>query len=157
VDKDKGGSFGADDEGFIEVKKKRSCGVSPKTAPSIGKKNVSTSGNSSKRGRAKCYPLVEKINMFEKHILEGTCLLVDDDAKPLKKFDYLDDHDSEDEVEPVDNEIANCLALKQLRVGYGTKTLLEQYRETYGNAKYDYDPYDDDLYEGQEFLTIFNL
>ncbi|GJR15605.1 hypothetical protein Tco_0798257 [Tanacetum coccineum] len=28
--------------------------------------------------------------------------------------------------------------------------LLEEWRETYENADYDYDPYDDDMYEGQE-------
>nr|GEV80802.1 hypothetical protein [Tanacetum cinerariifolium] len=71
VDKGKGGSSGADDEGFIEVKKKKSGGknrgtknfnpvsVKPKTQylPKVnhsiednnGKKNVSTSGNSSKK------------------------------------------------------------------------------------------------------------
>ncbi|GKE22601.1 hypothetical protein Tco_1434113 [Tanacetum coccineum] len=95
-------------------------------------------------------PLVENINMFEKQMLEGKCVLMDDDGKPLKNIAYLDDHDSEDEVEPVDNEMANFLASKPSRVGYGTKSLLEQYRETYGNAEYDYDPYDDDLYEDQE-------
>ncbi|GKD99561.1 hypothetical protein Tco_1387545, partial [Tanacetum coccineum] len=46
--------------------------------------------------------------------------------------------------------MANFLASKSSGVGYGTKSLLEQYRETYGNVEYDYDPYDDDLYEGQE-------
>ncbi|GJZ07292.1 hypothetical protein Tco_0541085, partial [Tanacetum coccineum] len=75
-----------------------------------------------------------------------------DDGKPLKKVDYLDDHNSENEVEPIDNEMAHVLATKPSGVGYGTKSLLEQYRETYGNAKYDYDPYDDDLYEGQIIL-----
>ncbi|GJX74007.1 hypothetical protein Tco_0312602 [Tanacetum coccineum] len=73
----KSGSFGADDDGFIKVKKKKSGGingginnlkpvsvkpkntyrpkvnestieVSPKTASSASKKNVSSSGNSSK-------------------------------------------------------------------------------------------------------------
>ncbi|GKB80091.1 retrotransposon ORF1, partial [Tanacetum coccineum] len=84
-----------------------------------GKKNVSTSGNSSKR----------------------TC---------MTNVSSSDDHDSEDEVKPIDNEMANFVASKQSGVGYGTKSLLEQYRETYGNAEYDYDPYDDDLYEGQK-------
>nr|GEU71995.1 hypothetical protein [Tanacetum cinerariifolium] len=106
---------------------------------------------SSVQEKEKCATsLVEKINMFEKWILEGRCMFVDDDGKPLKNVDYLDDHDSEDEVEPVDNEMINSLASKQSRVGYGTKSLLEQYWEIYGNDEYDYDPYDDDLYEGQE-------
>nr|GEU96570.1 MAK10-like protein [Tanacetum cinerariifolium] len=55
-----------------------------------------------------------------------------------------------DAVEPVDNELESFLALKPLGVGYGTNSLLEQWRETYGNADYEYDPYDDDMYEGPE-------
>ncbi|GKD77676.1 hypothetical protein Tco_1340297, partial [Tanacetum coccineum] len=62
--------------------------------------------------------------------------------------------DSEDEIESVDNEMASYLALKPSGIGYGTKSLLEQWRETYVND--DYDPYDDDMYEGQD-RTIFNL
>ncbi|GJW45261.1 hypothetical protein Tco_0074060 [Tanacetum coccineum] len=62
--------------------------------------------------------------------------------------DYSSDHDSEDEVEPVDNEMTCFMASK--RVYYGTNSLLKQWRETYENADYDYDPYDDDMYEGQE-------
>ncbi|GJS27297.1 hypothetical protein Tco_0487917 [Tanacetum coccineum] len=65
---------------------------------------------------------------------EGKCVLVDDDGKPLEKVDYLDDHDSENEVEPVNNEMTNFLASKPLGVGYGTQSLLEQYRKTYGNV-----------------------
>ncbi|GJU97305.1 hypothetical protein Tco_1326576 [Tanacetum coccineum] len=133
-------------------------GVSPKTASSIGERNVSTSGNSSMKTNMTNAPtseegksstnLVEKINMFEKQLMEGKCLLVDDDDKPLKKVDYFGDHGSEDEVERVDNEMASSLASKPSGVGYGTKSLLEQWRETYGSAEYDYDPYDDDMYEG---------
>nr|GFB76909.1 hypothetical protein [Tanacetum cinerariifolium] len=50
--------------------------------------------------------------------------LVNAEGKPLEKIDYLGDHDSEDKVEPVDNEVENFLASK--RVGYGTNSLLEQ-------------------------------
>ncbi|GJV37108.1 hypothetical protein Tco_1409585 [Tanacetum coccineum] len=57
-------------------------------------------------------------------------------------------HDSEDEVKSVDNEMASFLASK--KVGYGTNSLLEQWKETYENAYYDYDPYDDDMYKGHE-------
>nr|GEX60821.1 hypothetical protein [Tanacetum cinerariifolium] len=58
--------------------------------------------------------------------------------------------DNEDEVEPNDNKMASFLA-KPSRVGYGTKSLLEQWTETYGEVEQecDYDPYDDDMYEGQ--------
>ncbi|GJT10262.1 retrotransposon protein, putative, ty1-copia subclass [Tanacetum coccineum] len=37
------------------------------------------------------------------------------------------------------------------RVGFGTKSLLEQWRDTYENGDYDEDPYDNDMYEGQDF------
>nr|GEX73422.1 ribonuclease H-like domain-containing protein [Tanacetum cinerariifolium] len=48
------------------------------------------------------------------------------ESKPLEKINYTSDHDSEDEVEPVDNEMASILASKPSRVGYGTNGLLEQ-------------------------------
>ncbi|GKD47129.1 retrotransposon protein, putative, ty1-copia subclass, partial [Tanacetum coccineum] len=62
--------------------------------------------------------------------------------------DYSGDHDSEDEVELVDNEMPSFLASK--RVDYGTNSLLGQCRDTYENVDYDYDPYDDDMHEGRE-------
>ncbi|GKD25128.1 hypothetical protein Tco_1231342, partial [Tanacetum coccineum] len=108
---------------------------SPKMAPSTDKKKVLTivdsGGNTfmsgvQEEGKSST-PLVEKINMFEQQKI-----------------------DSEDEVEYVDNEMASFLASKPSAVGYGTNNLLEPWRETYGNADYDYDPYDDDMYEGQE-------
>ncbi|GJU05200.1 hypothetical protein Tco_1121630 [Tanacetum coccineum] len=93
-------------------------------------------------------PIVEKIDKLESLIIDGKLTLMDDEGKPLEKVEYSGDHDSEDEVEPVDNEMESFLASKG--VGYGTNNLLEQWRETYRNANYDYDPYDDDMYEGQE-------
>ncbi|GKD34912.1 hypothetical protein Tco_1250421 [Tanacetum coccineum] len=44
--------------------------------------------------------------------------------------------------------MTNFLASKD--VGYGTNGLLEQWKESYGNGEYDYDSYDDDMYEGQD-------
>ncbi|GKB40385.1 reverse transcriptase domain-containing protein [Tanacetum coccineum] len=136
------------------------AGASPNMDPSIGKKNVltssnssNTSGNSSKTtikenvstsgndtlslsnsfealnvddplteevelgNKASTFgvqeewqcstPLVEKNNMFEKQLIEGKCVLVDDDGNLLKKLDYSGDQGSEDEVEPVNNEMAS--------------------------------------------------
>ncbi|GJZ31147.1 hypothetical protein Tco_0576194, partial [Tanacetum coccineum] len=91
-------------------------------------------------------PIVEKINRVERLILDGKVTLVDDEGKPLTRVDSSDDHDSEDEVALVDNYMENFLALKD--VGYGTNSLLEQWKDSYGNGDYDYDPYDDDMYEG---------
>ncbi|GKD98693.1 retrotransposon protein, putative, ty1-copia subclass [Tanacetum coccineum] len=36
------------------------------------------------------------------------------------------------------------------RVGFGTQSLLEQWRDSYDNGDYNEDPYDDDMYEGQD-------
>ncbi|GJY80374.1 hypothetical protein Tco_0493125 [Tanacetum coccineum] len=95
-------------------------GASHKTNPSISKKNVSTSEE-----EQSSTPLVEKINIFKKQLVEGKCLLVDDDSKPLEKVNYSGDQGSKDEVESVDNEMTSYLSLKPSRVGYGTKSLLE--------------------------------
>ncbi|GKB51322.1 retrotransposon protein, putative, ty1-copia subclass, partial [Tanacetum coccineum] len=92
--------------------------------------------------------IVDKIGKLEKLIIDGKVTLVDDDGKPLKKVDYPGDHDSEDEVESVDNDMARSMASE--RVGFGTKSLLEQWRDSYENGDYDEDPYDDDMYEGQD-------
>ncbi|GKF55362.1 hypothetical protein Tco_0165702, partial [Tanacetum coccineum] len=62
----------------------------------------------------------------------------------------MGDRDSEDEVEPVDNEMKSYLASEPSGVSYGTNSLLEKWKETYGNVDYDYDPYIDDMYEGKE-------
>nr|GEW27708.1 hypothetical protein [Tanacetum cinerariifolium] len=72
--------------------------------------------------------------------------LVDDEGKHLKNVDYPDDHDSEDEVEPVDNEMTSSLALE--KVGFCTNSLLEQWRETYENVDYYHDLYYDEMYKG---------
>ncbi|GJV33114.1 hypothetical protein Tco_1393514 [Tanacetum coccineum] len=57
-------------------------------------------------------------------IIDGKFTLVDDEGKSLENVDYSGDHDSEDEVEPVDNEMTSFMDLK--KVGYGTNSLLEQ-------------------------------
>ncbi|GKF80252.1 hypothetical protein Tco_0238854, partial [Tanacetum coccineum] len=95
-------------------------------------------------------------------LLEGKYVLVDDDDKPLEKDDYSGNQGSEDEVESVENEMVSYLASKPLGVGYGTQSLLGQWRETYVNV--DYDPYDDDIFEGHEIhdniqsiCDIFNI
>ncbi|GKE93108.1 hypothetical protein Tco_1574203, partial [Tanacetum coccineum] len=44
-----------------------------------------------------------------------------DEGKPMKNVNYLGDHDSEDEVERVDNGMASFMVSE--RVGYGTNSL----------------------------------
>ncbi|GKF06089.1 hypothetical protein Tco_0036757, partial [Tanacetum coccineum] len=93
-------------------------------------------------------PIAKKIDKIEKLIIYGQVTLVDDEGKPVEKVDYSGDHDSEDEVASTDNDMTNFLSLK--KVGYGTNSLLEQWKESYVNGDYDFDPYDDDMHEGQD-------
>ncbi|GJS60367.1 hypothetical protein Tco_0655151 [Tanacetum coccineum] len=79
-------------------------------------------------------------------------VLFDLKGKPLEKVDSSGDYDSKDEVASVENEIACFLARND---GYGTNSPLEQWKDPYENADYDYDPYDDDMYEGQKIPKKF--
>ncbi|GJS96280.1 RNA-directed DNA polymerase, eukaryota, reverse transcriptase zinc-binding domain protein [Tanacetum coccineum] len=60
-------------------------------------------------------PIVEKIDKIERLIIDGKVTLVDDEGKPLDKVNFSDDHDSEDEVESVTNEMASFLASKKVQ------------------------------------------
>ncbi|GJX41896.1 hypothetical protein Tco_0256886, partial [Tanacetum coccineum] len=97
-------------------------------------------------------PVGSKIDRL---IIDGKVTLIDDEGKPLNNVDSSGDNDSEDEVESVDIEMTNFLASK--KVGYGTNSLLEQWKETCENDDYEYDPYDDDLYEGHEEIVYLKL
>ncbi|GJV26293.1 hypothetical protein Tco_1378988 [Tanacetum coccineum] len=92
--------------------------------------------------------IIDKIRKFEELLTSGQVILVDEAGKPLKKVDFSGDYDSEDEVALVNNDMARYMASE--RVGFGTQSLLEQWRDSYGNGDYDDDPYDDDMYEGQD-------
>nr|GFC31532.1 hypothetical protein [Tanacetum cinerariifolium] len=70
-------------------------------------------------------PVIDKIGKFEDLLIDG-----------------------EDEVASVDNDMARSMASE--RVGFGTQSLMEQWRNSYGNGDYDEDSYDDDMYEGQD-------
>ncbi|GJV12436.1 hypothetical protein Tco_1353977 [Tanacetum coccineum] len=57
--------------------------------------------------------------MFRQQLLAGKYVLLDDEVKPPEKIDYTGAYDSEDEVEPVDNEMASFLASKPFGIDYG--------------------------------------
>ncbi|GJV21925.1 hypothetical protein Tco_1370945 [Tanacetum coccineum] len=85
------------------------------------KNNVSTSGNKKKYAEptkesssTSTTPIVEKINKVERLIIHGTAILVEDEGIPLKRVDSLGDHDSDDEVASVDNDMANFLLQRML-------------------------------------------
>ncbi|GJT46468.1 RNA-directed DNA polymerase, eukaryota, reverse transcriptase zinc-binding domain protein [Tanacetum coccineum] len=144
----KGGSSEADDDGFIKVKKNKSSGnfegtknfkpvsVKPKT---IYRPKVN---QPTKEASPKTDPSANKKKV------STTC----NSSKKTSKTNASTSgvRDSEGEVEPVDNELASFMASKPSGVGGGTNSLMEQWRKTYENADYDYDPYVDDMYEGLE-------
>ncbi|GKB64164.1 hypothetical protein Tco_0920350 [Tanacetum coccineum] len=175
-DKGKGQTSGADDEGFIKVKKKKLGGNngstknftfsvkpktlyrpkakqstngtsnSPKTNPFVGMNKASTSCYNKDSSSNK-----DKINVLEKQILEGKLVLVDDDGKPLEKVDYSVNLGSDDEVELVENKIKSFLASKPT----GELVMVRKSCWNNGgksNVDDDYNPYDVDRYEGQAIL-----
>ncbi|GJS51186.1 stigma-specific STIG1 family protein [Tanacetum coccineum] len=73
-------------------------------------------------------PIVEKIDKIERLIINGKVTLVDDEDKRLENVDLLGNHDSEDEVDQLITKWQVFLALR--KVGYGTNSLLEQWKET---------------------------
>nr|GFA46071.1 hypothetical protein [Tanacetum cinerariifolium] len=103
--------------------------------------NVETSSTSTT-------PIVDKTGKLENLIIKGKVTLVDDDGKSLKKVDYPGEHDTDDEVCSVDNYMACSMATET--VVFDTKSLLEQWMDSYKNGDYDEDPYDDDMCEGQD-------
>ncbi|GKB57185.1 hypothetical protein Tco_0913371, partial [Tanacetum coccineum] len=92
-------------------------------------------------------PIIDKIEKYEDLLTSRQPILVDKADNPLKKVEFLGEDDSDDEVASVDNDMARSIAYER---GYGTQSLLEQWRDSYGNGDYDDDPYDDDMYEGQD-------
>ncbi|GKE52312.1 hypothetical protein Tco_1487468, partial [Tanacetum coccineum] len=153
VDKGKGGSFRADNKGFVEVKKKKSGG---NNEGNNGKKNVSTSSNSSKMANmtdasTSGNGTVSLSNSFEVLNVDDPANVEVESSNKASTSNVQEEGQSatplvekiniEDEDEPVDNDMANFVASKPSGVGYGTKSSMEQYREAYGNAEYGYDPY----------------
>ncbi|GKC96779.1 hypothetical protein Tco_1162221 [Tanacetum coccineum] len=95
-------------------------------------------------------PIGEKINKIERQICEGKLRLLDNDGNPLVPTGIVE---SESEVEVVSDETANLKISTSGKdgsdKGYGTNSLLEQWRDSYPDND-DYDPYDDDMYENHD-------
>ncbi|GJU94102.1 hypothetical protein Tco_1318858 [Tanacetum coccineum] len=69
------------------------------------------SGN--KKKDAESTKEVSNPNPFDKLNSVKNDVELDDECKPLEKLDYSGDHDGEDEVEPIDNEMASFMASKR--------------------------------------------
>ncbi|GJS30366.1 hypothetical protein Tco_0490986 [Tanacetum coccineum] len=93
-------------------------------------------------------PIGEKINKIERQICEGKLRFVDDDGNP-----FVPIVDSDSEVKVVFNETANLMisagGKEGKDKGYGTTSLLEQWRDSYADND-NYDPCDDDMYENHD-------
>ncbi|GJT82962.1 hypothetical protein Tco_1057304 [Tanacetum coccineum] len=111
-----------------------------------GNKGANSSGSSFwnvENNSTNTTPIIDKIGKYENLIIDGQAILMDEDGNPVKKVEYLGDHDSEDEVASVDNDMAYFMASER---GFRK----EQWRDSYGNGNYNDDPNDDDMYEGQD-------
>ncbi|GJY34865.1 retrotransposon protein, putative, ty1-copia subclass [Tanacetum coccineum] len=95
-------------------------------------------------------PIGEKIDKIERQIYEGKLRLLDNDGNPLVPTGIVE---SDSEVEMVFDETTNLRISTSGKYGsdkgYGTNSLLEQWRDSYPNNDY-YDPYDDDMYENHD-------
>nr|GFC83645.1 hypothetical protein [Tanacetum cinerariifolium] len=69
----------------------------------VPKKPTASSSGNKKKG---VVPTIE----FEELLTSGKATLVDEADNPLKKVDFFDDYDSEDEVASVDNDMARSMA-----------------------------------------------
>ncbi|GJU12142.1 hypothetical protein Tco_1134538, partial [Tanacetum coccineum] len=90
---------------------------------------------------------------LERQVIDGKLTFVDNDDKPLAKVVSMVNEDSNSEVEDVVNEHAVFMASTSLKSGndsgYGTNSLLEQWRDSYPDND-DYDSYDDDMYKNHD-------
>ncbi|GJW50796.1 hypothetical protein Tco_0092147 [Tanacetum coccineum] len=92
----------------------------------------------------------EKLDKIERQICEGGLRLLDNDGNPLVPTGIVK---SDSEVKVVFDETANLRistsGKDESDKGYGTNSLLEQWRDSYPDND-DYDPYDDDMYENHD-------
>nr|GEW48494.1 hypothetical protein [Tanacetum cinerariifolium] len=92
----------------------------------------------------------EKIDKIERQIGKNKLRLLDNDENPLVLTGIVE---SDSEVKVVYDDTANLMiptsGNDRSDKGYGTDSLLEQWRDSYADND-DYDPYDDDMYENHD-------
>ncbi|GJR41980.1 hypothetical protein Tco_1310083 [Tanacetum coccineum] len=132
--------------GFKPQKEYRPVTKNPNASSSVNKKNgvvptVEFASNT---------PIGEKIDKIERQIGEGKLRLLDNDGNPLVPTGIVK---SDSEVEVIFDDTANLMISTSGKdgsdKGYGTNSLLEQWRDSYPDNG-DYDPYDDDMYENHD-------
>ncbi|GJS80166.1 retrovirus-related pol polyprotein from transposon TNT 1-94 [Tanacetum coccineum] len=139
VDKGKGASFGVDDDGFIE------------TAPSIGKTNVSTAGNSLKttsktNASTSGNRTISLSNSFDALNDDNSVTREVESSSKASTSDMHVEGQTSTHIVEKNSRIKKylmeekCVLVDDDGVGFGTKSLLEQWNDSYGDADYDYDP-----------------
>nr|GEY82937.1 hypothetical protein [Tanacetum cinerariifolium] len=63
--------------------------------------------------------ITDKIGKYENIIIDGQAILMNEAGNPLKRIEYSGDHDSEDDVVSVDNDMARSMASEM--VGFETR------------------------------------
>ncbi|GJQ90653.1 hypothetical protein Tco_0001792 [Tanacetum coccineum] len=86
------------------------------------KKGVDSTNKNVENSSTSTTPTMDKIKKFKNLIINGQAILVDEASNPLKKVVYPGNHDSENEVASVDNDMAHSLASE--RTGFGTQSKL---------------------------------
>nr|GEY70830.1 hypothetical protein [Tanacetum cinerariifolium] len=79
----------------------------------LDKNGANSSGSSFwnvKNNSTSTTPIMDKIGKFENLIIDGQAIFMDEAGNPLNKVEYPGDHDSDDEVASVDNDMARSLA-----------------------------------------------
>ncbi|GKA28555.1 hypothetical protein Tco_0714800 [Tanacetum coccineum] len=129
---------------LVGVDEIKNPGIKGGNSKSVGKGSLNVAHGSSSNT-----PIIDKIDKLERQILDGKLMFVGDDMNPLVPTGNVD---SDSEVEVVFDETVNLMTLMSFtggsNKGYGTNSLFEQWSETKQDD--DYDPYDDDLYEGHD-------
>ncbi|GJU71452.1 hypothetical protein Tco_1262857 [Tanacetum coccineum] len=96
-------------------------------------------------------PIGKKIDKIKRQICKVKLRLLDNDGNPLVPTGIVK---SDSEVEVVFDKTANLRISTSGKdgsdKGYGTNSLLEQWRDFYPDNG-DYDPYDNDMYKNHDF------
>ncbi|GJY86242.1 ATPase, F1/V1/A1 complex, alpha/beta subunit [Tanacetum coccineum] len=121
----------------------------------VSKKSTANSGVK-KKNNSESTKVVSKSNPFkvltsvDNDMDLGKLMFVDDDGNPIIPTNTMD---SDSEVEVVFDETTNIRLSTSGKdgsdKGYGTNSLLEQWKDSYPDND-DYDPYDDDMYESHD-------
>ncbi|GJQ92202.1 retrotransposon protein, putative, ty1-copia subclass [Tanacetum coccineum] len=109
----------------------------------IGSDNDVELGTNERDYKQKINEIVLQTTLFRGRSLVSSAVYYE-----LAPHVYPDYYDSKDKAASVDIDMARSMASE--RVGFGSQSLLEQWRDSYSNGDYDEDPYDDDMYEGQD-------